>query len=252
MNSQEARILLEAYRPGGADQSNPRFAEALSQAQRDPELARWFADQRRFDAAVGEGLKAITAPEDLRETLLASRRIIRPALWRSTRARVALAACLAGAALIGAAMIWRTPVEFAELRNVLIKEAWDDEGHLTFASSDMTSIKSWLIRDGVNADFSVPDGLQGARPVGCRTVEVSGHRVPMLCLADGNRHVHLFVLDQADVSGLPQHGAPDFQKCGPWKTASWQKDGKTYVLAGMKYQTFVTRFRKSGRWTMSG
>ena len=53
-------------------------------------------------------------------------------------------------------------------------------------------------------------------------------------------------------AGLPPLGTPDFQKCGGWKTTSWQHGRQTYVLTGMKYQTFVSKFRKSGRWTMSG
>ena len=74
----------------------------------------------------------------------------------------------------------------------------------------------------------------------------------MLCLADGPRHMHLFVLEGSQLAQLPFDGKPDFEKCGVWKTASWQQGDKTYVLTGMKYQAFVSKFRKGGRWTMSG
>jgi hypothetical protein len=83
-------------------------------------------------------------------------------------------------------------------------------------------------------------------------VEVDSHRVPMICLSEGSRHLHLFVVDGAMFADLPPAEAPDFQKCGAWKTASWQQGAKTYVLTGLKYQAFVSKFRKMGRWDFSG
>ena len=64
--------------------------------------------------------------------------------------------------------------------------------------------------------------------------------------------MHLFVLDGLQLARLPAGDKPDFEKCGAWRTASWQQGDMTYVLTGMKYHTFVSKFRKAGRWTMSG
>ena len=64
MDNQEAKFILSAYRPGGQDASDPRFAEALEQARRDPVLERWFSESIAFDAAMTEKLGAIAVPND--------------------------------------------------------------------------------------------------------------------------------------------------------------------------------------------
>ena len=45
MKSEEAKQLLEVFRPGGEDLGDPRFLEALKQTECDPALGRWFAEQ---------------------------------------------------------------------------------------------------------------------------------------------------------------------------------------------------------------
>ncbi len=74
MNNQEAKLILQACRPGGQDASDPMFAEALEQVRGDPELQQWFADQCAYDARIGSKLKeAIPIPPDLKASLLAQR-----------------------------------------------------------------------------------------------------------------------------------------------------------------------------------
>ena len=252
MNSEEAKQLLEVHRPGSADADDPRFAEALDRAQGDPELSRWLKAQNKFDALMAEGLRTIDAPADLKASILASRRVIRIPLWRETRVRVAMAACAVGLAVLGTSLFGQKAPRFPEFREDLVARAWDGDAHLEFESSDVTRIKQWLAKEQATADLSLPTGLQNARVHGCRMVEVDGRRVPMLCLSEGLRHMHLFVVNGAMFADLPPAAAPDFQKCGAWKTASWQQGDRTFVLTGLKYQAFVSKFRKMGRWDFSG
>jgi len=65
MNRQEAKFLLRAYRPNGADARDPDLAEALRLARHDLELAPWFAAQRRFDEAVASRLQEVRPPAEL-------------------------------------------------------------------------------------------------------------------------------------------------------------------------------------------
>src|SRR5256885_15392838 len=74
MNEQEARLILQAYRPGAQDQSDPRFAEALQEAARNPQLARWFAEEQAFDQAIAAQLAALPAPFGLKTRILAQSR----------------------------------------------------------------------------------------------------------------------------------------------------------------------------------
>jgi hypothetical protein len=74
MNNQEAKLILQAYRPGTQDASDPAFAEALEQVWRNPELHEWFSDQCAYDARIHDKLKeAIAIPADLKVRLLALR-----------------------------------------------------------------------------------------------------------------------------------------------------------------------------------
>jgi hypothetical protein len=52
-----AKLMLSAYRPNGADAQDPVFKEALELAQRDPELARWFRGERDFDQMISSKLR---------------------------------------------------------------------------------------------------------------------------------------------------------------------------------------------------
>jgi len=252
MNSQEAKRLLEVYRPNGADAADPRFAEALDQVKQDPALARWFQEQRNFDATIASSLGVLSAPADLKDAILASRKIVRPAFWQDWRVRAAVAASVVALLVAGGLFSGVSATRFPELRQKLVEQAWSGGAHLEFESSDVTQIQHWLARHGLRADFVLPAGLRDTRLHGCRIIQEGELRVPMICMADGPKHMHLFIVQGVGLSALPPQDAPDFEKCGAWKTASWQQGDKTYVLTGMKYQTFVSKFRKSGRWSMSG
>jgi len=252
MNSQEAKRLLEVYRPNDADAADPRFAEALEQLKHDPALARWFDEQRNFDAAIAGSLRVLSAPADLKEAILASRKIVRLPFCQDWRARAAVAASVVALVVAGGLLSGGRAIRFPEFRQKLVEQAWSGEAHLEFESSDIGQIQQWLSRHGARADFVLPAGLRDTHLHGCRIIEEGGIRVPMICMADGPKHMHLFIVEGVRLTALPPQDAPDFEKCGAWKTASWQQGNKTCVLTGMKYQTFVSKFRKSGRWTMSG
>ena len=78
MNNEEAKFILQGYRPNGADAGDAAFRAALEQVQRDPALREWFARQQAFDAAVSTKLDAVPAPVGLREAILAGGRRVVP------------------------------------------------------------------------------------------------------------------------------------------------------------------------------
>jgi len=260
MNSDEARHRLGAARPDGADNDDPGVREALAQLQRDPELARWHAEQRAFDVAVARSLQSVRVPGDLREALLAARpRVIRrpvtwwrPA-WNRWQARAALAAAIVLIAGTVAGMFPRKGLpRFADFRNELVEESWAGQSHLAFRSSDLIRVKQWLALSGGPTAFNLPPDFRQGRLHGCNIVDVGGNPVAVLCFAHGSRHLHLFVAEGVQFADMPQRGTPDFERCGPWKTTAWQDGKRTFVLTGMSYPAFVATFRKAGRWTMSG
>lgn len=260
MNRDEARLILGAFRPGGADAADPRVRAALELTKSDPELSQWFAGQQAFDARMAQSLQGVPIPSDLRERLLdhrprVTRRPVawwRPA-WGSWQVRAAAAAVivLIGSAVAGA-LSQRGPSRFADFRKELVEESWAGQSHLAYRSSDLLRVRQWLAQNGGPAAFKLPGEFHQHRLQGCNMIDVGGTPVAVLCFAHQSRHLHLLVTEGIQFADLPKAGTPDFERCGHWKTAAWQDGRRTYVLTGMTYPAFVNKFRKAGRWTMSG
>jgi hypothetical protein len=70
MDKEQARFILQSFRPDGADVDNRDFAEALAMAARDRELGEWLAAERAFDASFATALASIELPQSLRDDIL--------------------------------------------------------------------------------------------------------------------------------------------------------------------------------------
>ena len=256
MKKKDAKQILQVCRPNGQDAHDPVFAEALRHLAKDPALAKTFSDQQKFDSAMARAVQGIPVPTHLRASLLASRKVIHPTPWwrQSVPAAwpSAIAALLVLLVAVGAFWIRPGPRSFSDYRNNLVKESWRGSPHLDIETSEIGEIKGWMARQHAPVDFTVPTALQDMPIRGCRTLDCAGQKVSVICFGDGFRHTHLFVMDRMDFPDMLPAQGPDFEKCHGWKTASWSQGEATYVLAGMKYQTFIKRFRKSGQWNMAG
>ena len=234
MNNEEAKLILQAYRPGGQDANDPRFREALEQAQRDPELARWFAKEQELDSRISAKVKAsLTPPPHLKSQLLAQRKMIRPvAWWRQPAWQLAAAACLAVLVTLG--MLLFKPAgqtQFAAYRN----EMADFTGHkldrLDLMSSDVVEVRRWLAQKQSHGDLLLPAGLDGRPSLGCRLLDWKGKKVSLICFELENRQVaHLLVIDRAVLDDGPTE-TPVFNQVGDVATVSWSRGDKSYVVA---------------------
>ena len=75
MERDEAKVILELYRPGNADDlKDPTIAEALALLETDGELKLWFNEQQAIDARIAESYNQIQPPADLRAGILAGMR----------------------------------------------------------------------------------------------------------------------------------------------------------------------------------
>jgi hypothetical protein len=70
MDKEQARFILQSFRPDGADVDNRDFAEALAMATRDRELGEWLAVERAFDGSFAAALTSIELPQCLRDDIL--------------------------------------------------------------------------------------------------------------------------------------------------------------------------------------
>ncbi len=70
MDTNEAKFLLQSFRPDGADAKLEDFQEALDLSVEDRELGEWFAEERAFDASISAALNSVPAPRGLREQII--------------------------------------------------------------------------------------------------------------------------------------------------------------------------------------
>jgi len=237
MNNQEARLILQAYRPDGRDASDPLFAEALEQVRRDPELQKWFAQQNSLDVRVQALLEvAIPVPRRLKSDLLALQKISPPSPWWSWWFHpMKLAAAVAVVLLLGLAAFFQFPQKQAQLasfRATMAHYSAQEQGHITFESHDLAKIQQWLQGRGIETNFDLPTALPGRSTQGCRVVDWNGHRATMICFMLKGEHMDLFVMDRAGLPDLPDNSAPQYAKAGDLMTATWSKGEKIYLLTG--------------------
>lgn len=234
MNHEEAKLILQAYRPGGQDAHDPQFREALEMARRDPELGRWLANEQALDARISERVRtALPPPPFLKSRLLAQRVTARPvAWWRQPLWQLAAAACLA---LFVTLTVLRpgsdAPTEFAQYRDQMAEFAGKKLDRLDLMSADVEQIRRWLGGKQAHENLVLPSGLNGRPSLGCRLLDWQGHKVSLVCFELGNQQVaHLLVVDSGAFTAPPPEG-PTFARVGDVGSMSWSREGKTYVLA---------------------
>lgn len=235
MDKQEAKRVLQALRPNGADTTQPAFAEALALAERDPELKAWWEARQAFDRKVAAKLEEVPLPADLRATILARRKIGRPAPQPHFAFWLAAAAAVAILCIIGPSL----PTVLENARHV--STATYDEAALGFLGNDAPAlgmmspdhdrIVAWL-KDRKAPTGDLPAKMSALPSVGCQKFVVQGHSVSLICFVlAGGKLVHLFVVDQQALADPPTVNAPEFKQVQGWSTASWSDGRMSYLLA---------------------
>jgi len=232
MDKEEARRILATYRPGDQDAADPQFAEAVKEAAQDPELTRWFADERDFDRAIAAHLDSVPAPFGLKTRILASAapRAASKASW--TAALAAVAAVIFLFALI--VSLWRDSAQSSAALPDYEREMVSFiqlPPPLEMESSDLGEIKDWLAKKEVT-QVSVPPRLAALDPVGCRILSFRGRNVTLICFRRSEKNLaHLFVVDRAALPKLKPGAPPVFAREGAWTTASWVEKDRAYMIA---------------------
>ena len=72
MDKEQAKFILQCFRPDGGDALDTDFAEALELATKDRELGEWLVKERSTDAAFAAALESVEIPDSLRESIFAS------------------------------------------------------------------------------------------------------------------------------------------------------------------------------------
>jgi len=233
MNEQEARLILQACRPGEMDRNDPEIAGALRQLAGTPELARWFAEEQAFDRAISAHLAAIPAPFGLKTRLLAQ--AATPSTSTGSRWLIGLAGVAALLFLFAqVAAFWRTSAPVADSLAGYSSEMVSFiklDPPLELMNPDLGAIGAWLTqKEALRPE--VPPHLTTLPAVGCRVLSYRGHKVTLICFRrEGGGLAHLFVVDRTALPRLKPGGAPFFQRNDGWTTATWADNDRAYMLA---------------------
>jgi len=235
MNSEQARFVLRAFRPGADRMDAPEFREAFERLRQDPVLASWFDREMASDTIIRAKLTSVLAPPSgLRDRILATPKIVQPRIWWRQPAWLAVAASVALLVTFSIVRLGRqSPQElaFAAFRAEVLSGS-EKMPHVSFMDSDLRRIRDQLRSEGAPDDLVIPAGLTGAAVNGCRIVEWHGRKVSMICfhLSDGG-HFDLFVVSDVEWAGPTPGEKPLLAQVGQMNTASWSKGGRTYILA---------------------
>lgn len=230
MNNEEAKFILQGYRPNGADAGDGTFRAALEQVRRDPALREWFARQQAFDAAVSAKLDAVPAPAGLREAILAGGRVTAPVQAQAGRWRspVWLAAA-ASVAVIFAATLAFWPKQAAAdtaLADYVLADAakaGTHDGHGT------DSLQAMLGDPANRLSRGLPISFAALRKDGCRTITYEGREVLEVCFNRGGVWFHAYIGRRADFPALA--ATPAFWDKDGISVAAWTDDAHVYLVA---------------------
>jgi hypothetical protein len=240
MDNREAKFILNAYRPGGQDANDPRFAEALEQARRDPILRHWFDGSVAFDAVMTEKVSATPVPSDLRESILTGVKVTRPESirgWTNRWRRWAIAAAVVLSTTLGV-LIWHdtrpAPVAGWQLQalDAILSSIARNESHFDLISSNPADLVKWLRANYAPAGKELPYDLDKLPSIGCKTFFWGGKPVSLICFTlPGGRVIHLVMTNVSTESDRAiKHEARVIQQ-GHWATAAWREGDMIYMLA---------------------
>ncbi len=242
MNRDEAKIILQLYRPDTADADNPQISEALVLAKSDAELARWLEEHCARQNALREKFRQIAAPAGLMEQIIseqAAQKKIAARRKDKVVASVAVAAIIVS--LLFSAQFWlahfhRNDVSLSHFQNQMAYTATSGYG-MEFTTNDLSQIRAYLAQNGAPSDYVLPAPLEKITAAGCAVENWYGKKVSLICFHTGKplppnqqSDLWLFVVDRKAVKHAPAAGPLQFAPAGPLFTAVWTQDGKLYLL----------------------
>ena len=243
MKSEQAKLILQAYRPGGEDAGDPRFAEALEQAHRDPALMAWFKEQRALDAAISRKIQQTPLPGDLLETILAGK-TFHPRRSPALSPRLLLlAASIVLLLSLGAIWLTRPPATlptFAACREDMARFL-STFPRLDLETEKLSEIRQWVAGHPTLASAEIPSALQKFPGIGCRTMEWRGKKLGLVCFMVDGEVVHLFLLRSADFPDAMAFQSPQYAQASSLATAIWTRGEVTYLAATRGEMSFLKK-----------
>jgi len=232
MNAQQAKFILQGYRPNGADAGDATFCEALEYARNDPALREWFAREQAFDTRVTAKLNEIPVPPGLREAILAGGRVTaaeapRRASWRQP-VWLALAASIVLLLVAGVTRWSRQSHGINTLAELALTDTEHTWNHHGFHGEQADALQTMLSQASTRVGAQLPVDFDRLRKTGCRTLSFQGHDVLEVCFQRNGVWFHCYIAQRTDFPALA--AAPAFMERGDLSGMSWADAAHVYVV----------------------
>lgn len=232
MNNDEAKFILQGYRPNGADAGDAALQAALAQVERDPALREWFVRQQAFDAVVSAKLGEVSAPPGLREAILAGGRVTASGTAKAApwwRSPVILAAAAGIAVTLATTLaLWPKQAEAGtELTDHVFADAANVDAHMGFHGGE--PLQAMFGNPANRLGNGLPLDFEALRKAGCRTVTFQGREVLEVCFNRGGVWFHAYLALRKDFPNVSS-SLSILDKDGR-SVASWADDRHIYLVA---------------------
>ena len=231
MTNEEAKFILQAYRPSGADVGDTAFQPALEQCANDATLAKWMERQRAFDQAVAAKLRSVEPPAGLRDLILAGAKASRPPVpvwWRQPKWLMVAASVLLVFGF-GFAGLLKNRADPANDFPVFAMDYVAGGFFLSQHNADVAELRNWLSRQNAPLPKDLPVGFAQLRSLGCKTLDYRGKDVSLICFGEGKEY-HLFVVRREDFPMMPAKSTPQFLVRNGRTSAAWSDEKNHYVV----------------------
>ena len=212
MTNDEAKFILNAYRPNGADASDSTFVAALDQSRQDPALGAWFQWQQRFDRVMTSKLGEIQPPAGLREAILAGAKVSQPATtrrsWWNQPTFLAIAASLAVLFAVTAGLLWpKNATASTGLAEFAVNDTLHGNMHGGHGAGELAT-RALLSQPDRRLCDSLPVNFAELRASGCRTVSFEGRDVIEICFKRNGAWFHCYIAMRSDFPELGGTATP--------------------------------------------
>ncbi len=226
------REILGVYRENDPACAEERFAQALHAIDSDPDLARWWEEEKRLDAAFGEKLRGTHLPAGLKERMLTARDRSPAKRFPMQTAALLAAACFLALAVV-VSLRGPLPDSTRSLANFRDEMAGFVKvpPTLEMTTSRLADATAFLQKTSAPSEIVLPKKLQELEPVGCRTLRFGGNNVALICFkrSDG-RLLHLFVAQRKALPHFSSGAGPNYAAQGEWMTATWSQGDQVYLM----------------------
>ena len=244
MTEDEARQILQSFRPGRDDREDPQVAAAVREVERNPQLAKWLQDEQAFDRVVAGKLADVPEPFGLKTRILASQ----PRPQKLSGNLAAILAVIAAVLFLSAQLV--SLVRTTKSNNSVSVADFAAEmvsfvrvpPPLELASGNLGAINNWLENKQVSA-VKVPQNMTILQPLGCRVLSFRGHEVSLICFQrERGQIAHLFSVERTALPQVRAGRPPVFSRSGEWATASWAEGNRVYLVAVQGDENMVKRY----------